>query len=228
MSVLTIYKPINPKHPFWSASTGSSLKLSLKDDNHSLLITVHTTTQPYVYKVVNQEVNKETKSLYLKQKEILKHIKTEWWEKYGDQTIVEFMEQKKDSDTCYFESCPPTPSPRSIRRSTLKILLGSPIKDLSVNSLDLSQSPSPRTPDEDDQGEDDQGEDDQGEDDQGEEGTEQMSSSPTLLLKTASFHLQTNLSRTAIELFSATPPGTLPGTPTNSFNSELSPQRNEE
>ena len=119
--------PINPKHPFWVASTGSSLRLS--SENNGLLITVHTMTQPYVYKLIDSS---NSKKLYLKQKAAIKHIKTEWWDKYGNQTTVEFKEQKEDPDPCNFESCPPTPSPRSIRRSSLKTLLGSPRREILV------------------------------------------------------------------------------------------------
>lgn len=192
----------NLKHPFWSASTGSSLKLTLKDSDRSLLITVHTTTQPYVYKLINPG----TKGLYLNQKELLKHIKTEWWDQHGDRTIVEFKEQKEVIDPCYFESCPPTPSPRSIRRSSLKILLGSPIKDMSpeISTPDcqsVSQSPSPRSL---------------------EDGEKELNSSPSLLLQKASIYLQEGVKDKA-----STFAGSFPGTPTNSFNSELSPKKTE-
>lgn len=216
--------PTNLKHPFWKATNGSSLKLSLEDSdqNQSLVITVHSVNEPYVYKLVQDDPNQPLK-LYMNKKEAIKYIKTQWWDCYGDKTMVEYTEQKEAVPSLYVESCPPTPSPRSIRKNSLKTLLGSP-RNTGVPNLCLSEnssqsssrsnsrsnSPSPREL-------------------LCSKSIEPISSSepsspnltskksPRGLLRSVSLQLQTDLFRKNTDHLSS------PGTPPNSFNLESSP-----
>ncbi len=134
--------PTNPKHPFWSATTGSTLELRLNKPPpspvHSMIISVHSIIQPYVYKILVRQEDVDTpKELYHKKNDAIKVIKNEWWEYYEDRTEVKFIDHTDVSQISHHndfsflsprrnnivDSCPPTPSPRSIRKKSLKTML---------------------------------------------------------------------------------------------------------
>lgn len=94
---MTDLEPINPNHPFWSATTGSSLDLKLikPPDSfiHSMKIVVASIIEPFIYKiVVFQEDENNPANIYVKKKEAIKIIKSEWWDFYAERTQVIFKE----------------------------------------------------------------------------------------------------------------------------------------
>ena len=90
----------NPRHPFWSAGTGSKLKLTLKQPPDSqlkgMVVTVYTITEPYQYKldiVMRGDIVSNT--VYLKKKEAIRAVYDEWMQYYSERTIVEFIEHRQ-------------------------------------------------------------------------------------------------------------------------------------
>lgn len=186
--------PTNIRHPFWSSTTGSTLRLTLieipgsntKSESISMEVTVHSISEPYVYKmlVYQEDVDNPT-VLFKRKKYAIKTIKNQWWDYYKNRTEVVFKEHinvdisklpgykdtmnlTSSSDDSpiispkrqnFVDSCPPTPSPRSIRKSSIKSMArlslvnikrkksnSSQIFDLSDESPDSSRDQSPRSP----------------------------------------------------------------------------------
>ena len=138
--------PTNPKHPFWKATTDSCLKLT--SINNTITITVRSTNEPYVYKICSDN---SPRILYLNKKNTIKYI-SEHINEYSDNvnhsdiTKVEFIEVKKE-EPLYLDSCPSSPTPENIRRSSIKTILGSPRfkipePETPQNSFNSEQSPS--------------------------------------------------------------------------------------
>lgn len=132
--------PTNSKHPFWSASTGSQLKLVLKKPPEcqikEMIIVVYTISEPYIYSIkVILSDGTIGSHVYHKKKEAIKIIDEVWYKYYQDRTNIEFVEHKtidipnidlslaSDSENNVYDSCPPTPSPRAVRKSSLKSML---------------------------------------------------------------------------------------------------------
>ena len=91
--------PDSPRHPFWSSSTGSELRLCLEKPPSStiksMVVKVNTITEPYFYEIyVTMENGKHEKSLYLKKKDAIKVVKDQWLKYYKDRTSVEFIEHE--------------------------------------------------------------------------------------------------------------------------------------
>lgn len=160
--------PINPKHPFWSAETGSILKLISPDI--CLTVSVQSISQPYLYKIIF----KESISYHNKKDAIIK-IKNEWPDyhetkvEFDKHTYVDFSKMSSyndskgsemlrssssnnitprndiESDRIFIDSCPPSPSPRNVRRNSIKMTIGTNYlrRDFSDPK---SPSDSPRSP----------------------------------------------------------------------------------
>jgi len=147
--------PINSSYPFWSYTTGSKLKLTTLDNLRCLIVTVHSISRPYVYKL---EFNSEI--TYHNKKQIIKIIKNEWWKYYGSKTLVE-MEKHNNVDMSSLiyklsdgnsgsslDSCPSSPSPESLRKTSLRITLSKknfPINHSSPRNYSSESSNSPRS-----------------------------------------------------------------------------------
>lgn len=144
--------PINSSHPFWSYTTGSRLKLTTFDNSRSLMVTVHTISRPYVYKL---EFNSEV--TYHNKRQVIKIIKNEWWKHFGSKTLVE-MEKHNNVDMSLFnyklsdgnsgsslDSCPSSPSPESLRKTSLRISLSKKNFPINRSSPRNYSSESPRS-----------------------------------------------------------------------------------
>ena len=156
----TEYSPLDPKHPFWSSTIGSTLQLTLKKSPdsqiNSLTVVVYTVTEPYVYKTIVSQKNVDSPiCVYHNKKDTIKIIKNEWWIFYGDRTNVEFIEHlnfdlSKNTDFNYIESCPSSPNPNTLRKTSLKMRIEKSMskrisrKGSYHSSGDSSQDNSPR------------------------------------------------------------------------------------
>jgi len=139
--------PTDPKYPFWFATTGSQMELRLikppPSEINSLIISVYSISEPYTYKLVISQ-NDGSSPIYCNKKEAIRIIKKDWWQYYGERTSVEFVEHKNVT----FDSCPNSPSPRSVRKNSFKSLLEfkpSP-KNSPVNSPRSSESEDDKSP----------------------------------------------------------------------------------
>ena len=167
------------KHPFWSASTGSTIKLLLEKPPNSNLkgmyVSVYTISEPYTYKLdivmSNNEINN---TIFLKKKDAIKAIQEEWLVYYGDRTKIEYNEHRMiDMGPLIFnsvprnnplrnrsprnnsprnsqrngentiDSCPPSPSPRDIRRNNFRSMLKEIAEAHRKRSLRDSNSDTP-------------------------------------------------------------------------------------
>jgi hypothetical protein len=158
--------PANSRHPFWSASTGSEIRLVLQkpppSSINSLTISVYTISQPYVYKIVFNYNGVSQAPLYHKKKNAIKIIRNEWMKYYENRTRVEYMEHKivpfiPESATGIIDSSSVSPrsdaeesseitsprTPREIPSLRQKIL--SPRSSPSIYPDSCPPSPSPRT-----------------------------------------------------------------------------------
>jgi len=130
--------PIHSSHPFWISVTGSRLKLTLSDKEtclQSLVLIVYSVSKPYVYRLEITQRGSLPDISYHKKKEAIKIIKNEWWKYYGSKTVVEFEKhtnfippqfistEDNYSNSSSLDSCPPTPSPRSLRKTSLKNII---------------------------------------------------------------------------------------------------------
>ena len=141
--------PGNLRHPFWYAGPGSQLKLILvkppSSQIYGMIITVHTTSQPYIYKIEIKMENGKTESTeYSNLKKTIKKVRESWLQYYEDRTQVEFIERtvvdvpksntlnessprtrsnSSSGQSNTVDSCPPTPSPRSLRKNSMKMML---------------------------------------------------------------------------------------------------------
>ena len=122
--------PISPKHPFWYSSVGSEmrlhidnseiqyLKVSVVDKNDFMELDSNSL---YEIKVIQN--NKSPTFIYNK-KDAISAIKNEWMKYYEDRTIVEYIEKgeigSESARKIFPESNPPTPSPKSVRRNSIK------------------------------------------------------------------------------------------------------------
>ena len=150
--------PIDPKHPFWFATTGSQMELRLikppPSEINSLIVSVYSISEPYTYKVFISQ-NDPPSPIYCNKKEAIRIIKEDWWQYYGQRTSVNFIEHKNVP----LNSCPNSPSPTAVRKNSFKSLLEfkpkSPICSPRTDSDDeksprwfqlRSSNSSPRTP----------------------------------------------------------------------------------
>lgn len=149
--------PINTSHPFWSATTGSKLKLAF--ESKTMIISVYSVAKPYVYKLEFQ--NEES---FHNKKTVIKIMKNEWWKHYGARTVVEFEKHnnfdlsgpnyKLSDSTSSLDSCsvnssldsvPSSPSPQSVRKSSLRINLSKKNLSVDTKSHKSPRSDSPRS-----------------------------------------------------------------------------------
>ena len=152
--------PTDPKHPFWFATTGSQIELRLikppASEINSLIVSVYSISEPFTYKLDRQSSpgrssgttykliisqNDSPRPRYCNKKEAIRIIKNDWWQYYGDRTSVNFIEHKNVE----FNSCPNTPSPRSVRKNSFKSSLLE-LKPSPTNSPVNSESEDEKSP----------------------------------------------------------------------------------
>ena len=86
---------INPRHSFWSTTTGSNVSLMLEGDSClTMSITVNSISEPTVYKIIITQTGFESTTTFFTKKETLKLIKNNWMKYYEDRTIVQYNEHK--------------------------------------------------------------------------------------------------------------------------------------
>jgi len=153
----------DPRHPFWSLTTGSVLTLRLIDGGKKcMVITVHTVSEPYVYETYTiMENGNKTASEYHKKKRTIKLIKNGWMQHHADRTNVDIEEHKnitpprmvihpvsddespRSLSNERYDSAPPSPNPSAMRKDSLKGRLKSIGKNretLKMNKRSLDDS----------------------------------------------------------------------------------------